>query len=661
MLVQIPGYQVERELGRGGMASVYLATQLSVDRPVALKVMAGHLGDEAIFRERFVREGKLVARLAHPNIITIYDIGAADDLLYIAMEYISGGDLHKRLAKGALSWLEAVRVLRPLAQALHMAHQQQIIHRDIKPHNILFRADGQPVLADFGIAKLVGSQTLTQTGAVVGTAAYMAPEQALGDKVDGRADLYSLGVVFYEMLVGQRPYDADTVPALLMQHIAAPIPRLPAAQAPAQGILDKLLAKQPADRYLHGAELAAALEALEHQQAPALLYSSADAATEIRAPEPIPEPPARQRRPVIQTRRREPPVWPWLLGLAGFVLISAGALWLGRHELVQALGLVPRPVPERVEDRAHKPVPELILAEKPAQDVSVVALSPPSDATPGSATGFYDSIKGGALATGVAQVPVSSAVVVSETRDPVPVATTATPAVATDVGVGQFLGQQGAATQASSPGNKTAQAQRKAAEAGNVRAQVQLGWYYQQGEQGLIQDDAAAARWYALAVAKGDAEAQMYLGWLTQEGRGVGQDYARAAELFAAAGKQGNAQAQMYLGWLYQEGNGVAQDYEQAADWYRKAADQGNAQAQMYLGWLYQEGKGAPQNDRLAARWYQKAADQGNAQAQLYLGWLYQEGRGVKQDHAAAARWYRKAIAGGNAEAQGFLDKLPQP
>lgn len=634
MLTQIPGYRIERELGRGGMASVYLATQLSVDRPVALKVMAGHLGDETIFRERFIREGKMVARLTHPNIITIYDIGAEGDLLYIAMEYVPCGDLRQRLNKGPLPWLDAVRVLRPLAQALHFAHQQQIIHRDIKPHNILFRDDGQPVLADFGIAKLVGSQTLTQTGAVLGTAAYMAPEQALGDKVDGRSDLYSLGVVFYEMLVGQRPYDADTVPALMMQHISAPIPRLPSAQAPAQGVLDKLLAKQPADRYLHGAELAGALELLERQtlghappQAEELTYITAP------APEPAPEP-VRRRKQHNDAQRSEGPVWPWLLGLAGFVLLASAAIWLGRYELIRILALdvdSARKV-NTLPDLENQTTPPLILVDNQNRDAATPNAEPTPDvagATPPQvATGFYDSLKERAATTGIAQVPVSTTTVIAQTEtQPVatPAATETSRLVEADPSVGQFLGQQGAAsTTAQLQGNKTAQTQRKSAEAGNVRAQVQLGWYYQQGEQGLSQDDAEAVRWYTLAVAKGDAEAQMYLGWLTQEGRGVPQDYAKAATLFTAAGNQGNAQAQMYLGWLYQEGHGV------------------------------------PQNDRVAARWYQKAADRGNAQAQLYLGWLYQEGRGVKQDNAAAARWYRKAIAGGNTEAQGFLDKLPK-
>ncbi len=631
--IQIPGYRVEQELGRGGMASVYLATQESVDRPVALKVMAGHLGGEAVFRERFIREGKLVARLNHPHIITIYDIGAVGDLLYIAMEYVSGGDLRQRLAQGTLCWQEAIRILKPLAAALHFAHQQRIIHRDIKPHNILFRGDQQPVLADFGIAKSLGSQTLTEVGAVLGTAAYMAPEQALGQVIDGRSDLYSLGVVFYEMLVGQRPYDADTVPAMLMQHISAPIPRLPEPQARVQGVLDKLLAKQPGDRYASGAELAAVLEALERE-----VRGSNDSDILATIAEPTPPKP-RVVSPLSRPSRRETPIWPWITGVSLLILLMGLAIWLSRHELSQALvgktAVVTQPHDMGV---GRDPVP---------------LIQPDSGSTP-TVTGFYDGIKQ-AAGTQITSNPAT---------DTTPKATTTD-----DPGLTRFLGStqvpttglsdatQTTSSQAQPKDSKAAAQYRKSAEAGDARAQVQLGWLYQQGD-GVPQDDAVAASWYTKAVVQGDAEAQMYLGWLQQEGKGVAQDYVGAAELFRLAGTQGNAQAQMYLGWLYQEGKGVAQDYEQAATWYRKSAEQGNAQAQMYLGWLNQEGNGVPKNDKLAVRWYQKSADQGNAQAQFYLGWLYQEGRGVKQSDTQAVRWYQKAVAQGHTEAQTFLANL---
>ncbi len=246
--LRIAGYRIERELGRGGMARVYLAHQESLRRPVALKIMSPALLDDPGFASRFLQEGATVARLMHPNIIKIYDSGIYEDTYYLAMEYLPGGSLRERIRQG-LDPQQSVDILYAMADALSYAHRHDIVHRDIKPQNILHYEDGTPILTDFGIAKLLGNNTsLTASGYTLGTPSYMSPEQARGQPVDARADIYALGILFFEMLTGRVPYTAPDSVALAIKHITEPLPRLPAQFALYQPLLDDMLAKQPDER-----------------------------------------------------------------------------------------------------------------------------------------------------------------------------------------------------------------------------------------------------------------------------------------------------------------------------------------------------------------------------------------------------------------------------
>ncbi|MDP2229231.1 MAG: protein kinase [Moraxellaceae bacterium] len=259
----IPGYTLISTLGKGGMATVYLAMHEKFEREVALKVMAPALSADAGFRERFLREAKIVAKISHPNIVTVYDVNEVDGVHYIAMEYHSGGDLKARLREG-LSVREALTITKEIARALAYAHSKGYVHRDIKPDNILFRVDGSAVLTDFGIAKATeGDANLTQMGMVAGTPKYMSPEQARGQQLDGDSDLYSLGIVLFEMLTGRLPYEASDAIALGIMHMNAPIPKLEGRLAHFQPLLDRLLAKQAAQRPQNGTELIREIEALE--------------------------------------------------------------------------------------------------------------------------------------------------------------------------------------------------------------------------------------------------------------------------------------------------------------------------------------------------------------------------------------------------------------
>ncbi len=262
-MIEIPGYRLLRQLGRGGMATVYLAVQESVDREVALKIMSPALLVDPNFGERFLREAKIAARLHHRHVVGIHDVGRSGDYHYMAMEYLAGGPvLSKNGPARPVSF--ALRVTREIAGAINYAQQKGFIHRDVKPDNILLRDDGSAALTDFGIARANDSATrMTRTGAVVGTPHYMSPEQARGRQLDGRADLYSLGVVLYEMLVGRVPYQAEDSLAVGIMHITQPVPKLPESLAVLQPLVDGLLAKEPHDRFQTGNDAAIAIARYE--------------------------------------------------------------------------------------------------------------------------------------------------------------------------------------------------------------------------------------------------------------------------------------------------------------------------------------------------------------------------------------------------------------
>lgn len=260
--IYIPGYRILRPLGEGGMASVYLAVQESLDREVALKVMAAALVASSEFTERFIKEGRITAQLSHPNLVTVYDIGSHGSTYYLAAEFISGGTLKERIAHG-MSVAEVLDVACDVARGLEYAHKKGVVHRDVKPGNILFKADGTAVLADFGIAKAMDNTSgMTMAGSSIGTPDYMSPEQARAEQVDGRSDLYSLGVVLYEMLTGSPPYTGSDPFSIALAHVTQPVPELPAPHQWLQPLLDGLMAKSLDQRFANGSDFIAATEKL---------------------------------------------------------------------------------------------------------------------------------------------------------------------------------------------------------------------------------------------------------------------------------------------------------------------------------------------------------------------------------------------------------------
>ncbi len=258
MELKIPGYEVFDSIGSGGMANVYRARHIRLDREVALKVMLSRYATDDSFGERFIREARIAANLIHPHIVQIYDINCYEGTSFLAMEFVRDGDLSQRLHK-TKDKEDIAAIIRDLSLALDYAHERGYIHRDIKPANILFRENGSLVLSDFGIARAIHSDThMTQTGMVVGTPSYMSPEQAKGNPLTGSSDLYSVAVIAYQLVAGKLPYRAESSISVAIKHITDPIPKLPKGLAGLQPFFDIALAKDPKQRFKNGQALASA-------------------------------------------------------------------------------------------------------------------------------------------------------------------------------------------------------------------------------------------------------------------------------------------------------------------------------------------------------------------------------------------------------------------
>jgi serine/threonine protein kinase len=354
-----PDYEVEKELGRGGMAVVYQAREIDLDRTVALKVLPPELAPMAGVAERFKREARLAASLDHPNVIPVYRVGQAGGVLYMAMKYIDGRPLDALIQEsGALPLPVILYVLRSAAHALAFAHERGIVHRDIKGANILIDRDGRVVVSDFGIARAVESSTLTATGSMIGTPHFMSPEQCAGKPVGPQSDQYSLGIVAYQMLTGSVPFDGDSIPEILQHHWFTPPPdsslQRPETPAALTAAIARMLAKQPDARFATTAELAAALDAIHVDGA-----TSTDGQRQLRemiraiipaAPTPRPRatppapasvektkvvsPPPAATRPLqprptarpLPTRKRKPSRWRSVVGTGVVVLLLGGVV-----------------------------------------------------------------------------------------------------------------------------------------------------------------------------------------------------------------------------------------------------------------------------------------------------------------------------------------------
>ncbi|WKZ41064.1 MAG: protein kinase [Anaerolineales bacterium] len=271
---KIGRYEIKDELGRGGMATVYRGYDPRFEREVAIKFLPPELVHaDPQFKVRFEREAKIIARLEHPAIVPVYDVGEENNQPYFVMRYMGGGSLSERIKANTFSIEEAVRILEQIAPGLDEAHTKDIVHRDLKPGNILFTDKGMPLISDFGIAKFTQAEGGNVTGsAIIGTPAYMSPEQASGDAVDGRTDIYALGVILYEMLTGKQPYQADTPLGVAIKHITEPVPHILEANPNLPEWMEKVIAaamaKDKDDRFSTAVELVETIKAFLRGEAP---------------------------------------------------------------------------------------------------------------------------------------------------------------------------------------------------------------------------------------------------------------------------------------------------------------------------------------------------------------------------------------------------------
>ncbi len=335
------------------MAAVYLAVQESLDRQVALKVLDQTFADDPAFSERFLNEGRIIASLNHSNIITVYDVSIADGLHYISMEYVNGSDLKSRISRGVAPDT-ALKLVQTIGGCLDFAHRVGVVHRDVKPANILFRKDGTPLLTDFGIAKQLQTRSeLTMTGSVLGSPGYLAPEQAEGRDVDGRADIYSLGIILYEMLMGKKPYEGDSDLSTIFKHLSEPIPELPSDLARCQPLLNQMIAKKPDERFQDAASMLAFLKSMR-AAGPLTSRPIVKAPSSKRS--------AKKKEGGGRTGKR------LAIGLAVPITLAAATV------VVNAL--LPEPIPglERVRELTAQYLPSPMQAPKPSQRVVAPAV-----------------------------------------------------------------------------------------------------------------------------------------------------------------------------------------------------------------------------------------------------------------------------------------------
>ena len=394
---QFGHYQIVAPLGEGGMAAVYKAYQPSMERHVAVKVLPRHMSTSEEFVNRFRREAKLLAQLQHPHILPVFDYGEADGYPYIVMPFINSGTLADLLRKQQLSLPEVRRIMIQLGDALGYAHARGMIHRDIKSSNVLIDERGNCLLTDFGLARMSESATqITSSGAVMGTPAYMSPEQGTGANIDHRSDLYSLGVILYEMVTGRVPYTAETPIAIVFKHIQDPLPSArklnPNLPEAVELVLLKLLAKNPTDRYQKAEDFVQAIQ----KAIPDVDTSYDPSATQI-APAPTrnfqPDPsqntviasPKSEAPPSRNLRSNRFPVWIFVIGGAVIVMaLAAMVIFIGANLLAAQVPVSPSAT--NIVTKASVP----IIINSP---VPSMTSAPPTE-LPTSAESFQDDFTG---------------------------------------------------------------------------------------------------------------------------------------------------------------------------------------------------------------------------------------------------------------------------
>jgi serine/threonine-protein kinase len=622
-------YEIRELLGEGGIGQVHAAFDTILQREVAMKSLRPELLSDANFVDRFRAEATSLARLNHPNITTLYSLIPDGKNLYMVMELVRGHTLDDILTKrkAPLDVRESLAIMSQAADGLDYAHRMGVIHRDIKPSNLMLAENGVLKIMDFGIARVRGSQRLTRSGSIVGTLAYMAPEQLRGEEGDESCDLYSLAIVLYEMLTGTPPFsgnsDYELMQAQINQRPDRLIQRVPGLDGKIETAILKALAKKSEQRYASTRAFSDALGATGLRvDAPKILHND----TRLIEPPATPIQIAPPRRSAWQRLTSALPDIPGLSSDLRAAVYGGGAALL----VALAFGGF-------MFFSSPSPKPPAVIAAKPTPPAAVALQTPTTPQTPPAQTVPDPAIPPGPLA------------------DLIKAANRGDPDAQNQLGIKYALGEDGLTRD----DVKAVDLYRQAAYQGFAKAEVNLGDMYFYGRGGLSQSYLDAQSWYLKAAQQDSPLAQFRLGVMYEKGLGTNKDVLRAVQYYQSAANEGYAEAENLMGIFYATGTGgITEDDKQAVAWYQKAADQGFAKAEKNLGDMYFFGRGVDRDYKQAMVWYGKAADQNIADAQYRLGYMYEKGLGVAQSNQDAVTQYKKAARNGSVEAQRALDHL---
>jgi eukaryotic-like serine/threonine-protein kinase len=630
MTKTIGQYEIGDLLGEGGLGQVHAAFDTVLQRQVAMKSLRPELLSDGSFVDRFRAEATSLARLNHPNITTIYSLIPDGKNLYMVMELVRGHTLDDILRKRAapIEIRESLAIVAQAADGLAYAHSMGVIHRDIKPANLMIAENGVLKIMDFGIARVRGSQRLTRTGSIVGTLAYMAPEQLRGEEGDEASDLYSLAIVLYEMLSGAPPFSAtseyDLMQAQINDRPARLIPGVAGLEPAVEAALLRALSKKPGQRFASARAFSDALGATALRlDAPKILHND----TRLLEIQTMPAPVA-AKRSLADRLRYSPGLLAAAIGAGGALVaglaVIAFIFWPGSHppQIVET-----NPPTAMTQPTAPTTPPPTTAAGSPPPTTPPTSGNPtPPSATPPSLADIIQAANRGD----------------AEAEN--------------ELGFMYATGADGLPRDLT----KALDWYRKAAAQGFAKAEVNLGDMYFYGLGGLDKSYLDALSWYLKAAAQQNPGAEFRLGSMFEQGLGTAKDPQRAVEYYRQAADQNYPDAENVLGYLYETGNdGLKQDYQQAVEWFTKAADQGLRKAEKNLGDMYFRGLGVPAVDyKQAMQWYEKAADQGDGAAEYMLGYMYEKGLGIAPNDQTALDYYRKAAANGNVAAQRAVDRL---
>jgi eukaryotic-like serine/threonine-protein kinase len=635
MTKTIGQYEIGELLGEGGLGQVHAAFDTVLQRQVAMKSLRPELLSDSSFVERFRAEATSLARLNHPNITTIYSLIPDGKNLYMVMELVRGHTLDDILRKrdAAIEVRESLAIIAQAADGLAYAHSMGVIHRDIKPANLMIAENGVLKIMDFGIARVRGSQRLTRTGSIVGTLAYMAPEQLRGEEGDEASDLYSLAIVLYEMLCGAPPFSAtseyDLMQAQINDKPARLIPRVAGLEPPVEAALMRALSKKPGQRFASARAFSDALGATALRlDAPKILHND----TRLLEVQTMPAPIA-AKHALADRLRHSPGVLAAAIGAGAALVLGLAVIafmvWPGSHS-TEIAKINPPPAPITQPTAPTNPTPPTTG--------SPPATSPPGDKPPTSGNPTPPSSASPSLA------------------DIIQAANRGDAEAENELGFMYATGSNGLPRDLT----KALDWYRKAAAQGFAKAEVNLGDMYFYGLGGLDKSYLDALSWYLKAAAQQNPGAEFRLGSMFEQGLGTDKDPQKAVEYYRQAADQNYPDAENILGYLYETGDdGLKQDYQQAVEWFTKAANQGLKKAEKNLGDMYFRGLGVAAVDyKQAMQWYEKAADQGDAAAEYMLGYMYEKGLGTAPNDQMALDYYRKAAANGNVAAQRAVDRL---